>query len=97
MQRAKRRHRCPRHISAAPPPAGLSQAAALPYTAASQVLYLGGASGTSVSHVSDLVGPEGAVYAVEFSHRRCVWLREGAWSRQAGLGQLACSGAGHLL
>ncbi|EIJ89047.1 rRNA 2'-O-methyltransferase fibrillarin [Nematocida parisii] len=35
----------------------------------SKVLYLGAASGTSVSHVSDLVGPEGVVYAVEFSHR----------------------------
>merc|ERR1712142_286951 len=33
------------------------------------VLYLGAASGTSVSHVSDVVGPEGMVYAVEFSHR----------------------------
>ena len=39
-----------------------------------KVLYLGGASGTSVSHVSDIVGPEGTVYAVEFSHRRCAWL-----------------------
>ncbi len=48
-------------------------AAALPPfllpTAGSKLLYLGGASGTSVSHCSDLVGPEGAVYAVEFSHR----------------------------
>lgn len=35
----------------------------------SKVLYLGGASGTTVSHVSDVVGPEGNVYAVEFSHR----------------------------
>jgi rRNA 2'-O-methyltransferase fibrillarin len=34
-----------------------------------KVLYLGAASGTSVSHVADLVGPEGTVYAVEFSHR----------------------------
>jgi rRNA 2'-O-methyltransferase fibrillarin len=34
-----------------------------------KVLYLGAASGTSVSHVSDVVGPEGMVYAVEFSHR----------------------------
>ncbi|BFZ53975.1 Small subunit processome complex component [Savitreella phatthalungensis] len=34
-----------------------------------KVLYLGAASGTSVSHVADLVGPEGLVYAVEFSHR----------------------------
>lgn len=35
----------------------------------SRVLYLGAASGTTVSHVSDLVGPKGVVYAVEFSHR----------------------------
>ncbi|KAI1098245.1 Fibrillarin-domain-containing protein [Jackrogersella minutella] len=35
----------------------------------SKVLYLGAASGTSVSHVSDIVGPTGNVYAVEFSHR----------------------------
>jgi len=35
----------------------------------SKVLYLGAASGTTVSHVSDVVGPEGWVYAVEFSHR----------------------------
>nr|AAF71690.1 fibrillarin [Trypanosoma brucei rhodesiense] len=35
----------------------------------SKVLYLGAASGTTVSHVSDLVGPEGMVYAVEFSNR----------------------------
>lgn len=32
-------------------------------------MYLGGASGTTVSHVSDIVGPTGVVYAVEFSHR----------------------------
>src|SRR3954451_11303942 len=49
----------------------------------SKVLYLGAASGTTVSHVSDVVGPvtllqsffaliltqTGVVYAVEFSHR----------------------------
>ena len=35
----------------------------------STVLYLGAASGTSVSHVADIVGPTGRVYAVEFSHR----------------------------
>lgn len=34
-----------------------------------KVLYLGGASGTTVSHVSDIVGKDGLVYAVEFSHR----------------------------
>lgn len=31
--------------------------------------YLGAANGTTVSHVSDMVGPTGLVYAVEFSHR----------------------------
>lgn len=35
----------------------------------SKVLYLGAAAGTTVSHVSDIVGPSGCVYAVEFSHR----------------------------
>lgn len=35
----------------------------------SKVLYLGAASGTTVSHVADIVGPTGLVYAVEFSHR----------------------------
>jgi rRNA 2'-O-methyltransferase fibrillarin len=34
-----------------------------------KVLYLGAASGTSVSHVADIVGENGVVYAVEFSHR----------------------------
>jgi len=35
----------------------------------SKVLYLGAASGTTCSHVSDIIGPEGILYAVEFSHR----------------------------
>ena len=35
----------------------------------SKVIYLGAASGTTVSHVSDIVGETGVVYAVEFSHR----------------------------
>eukprot|EP00834_Sanchytrium_tribonematis_P002756 NODE_92_length_21543_cov_0.719036.p4 type:complete len:303 gc:universal NODE_92_length_21543_cov_0.719036:18301-19209(+) len=34
-----------------------------------KVLYLGASAGTTVSHVSDIVGPNGIVYAVEFSHR----------------------------
>lgn len=34
-----------------------------------KLLYLGAASGTTVSHCSDLVGPTGCVYAVEFSPR----------------------------
>lgn len=40
-----------------------------PIRPGAKVLYLGAASGTTVSHVSDMVGPEGAVYAVEFSKR----------------------------
>jgi len=42
---------------------------AMPIKPGSKVLYLGGASGTTVSHVFDMIGPEGVVYAVEFSHR----------------------------
>ncbi|KAJ5075811.1 rRNA/tRNA 2'-o-methyltransferase fibrillarin-like protein [Anaeramoeba ignava] len=34
-----------------------------------KLLYLGAASGTTVSHCSDIVGPDGIVYAVEFSKR----------------------------
>jgi len=34
-----------------------------------KLLYLGAASGTSVSHCSDIVGQKGLVFAVEFSHR----------------------------
>jgi len=41
----------------------------MPIKPGAKVLYLGGASGTTVSHVSDMIGPEGVVYAVEFSHR----------------------------
>jgi fibrillarin-like rRNA methylase len=33
------------------------------------VLYIGASAGTTVSHVSDIVGPSGCVYAVEFAHR----------------------------
>jgi fibrillarin-like pre-rRNA processing protein len=34
-----------------------------------KVLYLGAASGTTASHVSDIVGRRGHVYCVEFAHR----------------------------
>lgn len=39
----------------------------MPIQPGSRVLYLGAASGTTVSHVSDIVGKTGIVYAVEFS------------------------------
>jgi fibrillarin-like pre-rRNA processing protein len=41
----------------------------IPIRGKSRVLYLGAASGTTVSHVSDIVGPEGVVYCVEFAQR----------------------------
>lgn len=41
----------------------------VPIKPSSKVLYLGAASGTTVSHVSDIVGNEGFVYCVEFASR----------------------------
>ena len=41
----------------------------MPILPGSKVLYLGAASGTTVSHCSDIVGPEGVIYGVEFSPR----------------------------
>ncbi|MBM1154267.1 fibrillarin-like rRNA/tRNA 2'-O-methyltransferase [archaeon] len=40
-----------------------------PFRLGIRVLYLGAASGTTVSHVSDIVGETGVVYAVEFAQR----------------------------
>jgi len=34
-----------------------------------KILYLGSATGTTPSHLSDIVGPEGIIYSVEFSER----------------------------
>ncbi len=45
---------------------GLKQ---IPIQPKMHVLYLGAASGTTASHVSDLVGQEGIVYCIEFSPR----------------------------
>ena len=41
----------------------------LPIGEGDRVLYLGAASGTTASHVSDIVGEKGIVYCVEFSPR----------------------------
>jgi fibrillarin-like pre-rRNA processing protein len=41
----------------------------VPIASGSKVLYLGAASGTTASHVSDLIGPEGVIYCVEISSR----------------------------
>ncbi len=40
-----------------------------PIKPGSRILYLGAASGTTPSHVSDIVGPKGHVYCVEFAQR----------------------------
>src|SRR5881296_511375 len=45
---------------------GLSK---VPIAPGKKVLYLGAASGTTASHVSDLVGGKGRVYCVEFAQR----------------------------
>ncbi|MCS7095305.1 MAG: fibrillarin-like rRNA/tRNA 2'-O-methyltransferase [Thaumarchaeota archaeon] len=42
---------------------------AVPISPGTRTLYLGAASGTTVSHVSDITGERGAVYAVEYSPR----------------------------
>ncbi|MCS7131964.1 MAG: fibrillarin-like rRNA/tRNA 2'-O-methyltransferase, partial [Hadesarchaea archaeon] len=47
----------------------LREIADLPIIEGAKVLYLGAASGTTASHVSDLVGPKGSVYCVEISSR----------------------------
>jgi len=41
----------------------------LPITVGQKILYLGAGSGTTVSHVSDIVGLKGRIYAVEFAPR----------------------------
>jgi len=41
----------------------------VPIHPGSEVLYLGAASGTTASHVSDIVGAKGLVYCVEFAQR----------------------------
>ena len=40
-----------------------------PFNKGCKVLYLGAASGTTVSHISDIIGDKGEIYAVEFSPR----------------------------
>lgn len=41
----------------------------LPIKQGGKILYLGASTGTTVSHISDIIGKEGAVYALEFSER----------------------------
>ncbi|NAZ32011.1 MAG: fibrillarin-like rRNA/tRNA 2'-O-methyltransferase [Acidilobus sp.] len=41
----------------------------LPVKEGDRILYLGIASGTTASHISDIIGPKGLIYGVEFSPR----------------------------
>lgn len=41
----------------------------VPIKEGGRVLYLGAATGTTASHVADIVGKKGIVYCVEFAHR----------------------------
>jgi fibrillarin-like pre-rRNA processing protein len=50
-----------------------------------KVLYLGAASGTTASHVSDIVGPEGYVYCVEFAARSIRELVENVCAYRANM------------
>ncbi len=60
--------------------AGIVKGAKLPAIGeGSTVLYLGAASGNTVSYISDILGPEGMVFAIEFSPkvtRHLVYLAE---------------------
>ena len=47
----------------------LKKVAIVPLEEGDKVLYLGAATGTTASHVSDIVGDEGKVYCIEFSPR----------------------------
>lgn len=47
----------------------LNGLSAVPIKPGASVLYLGAASGTTASHVSDIVGDRGRVYCVEFAQR----------------------------
>jgi len=40
---------------------------AFPFAPGSKILYLGASTGTTVSHLSDIVGPQGEIFAVEIA------------------------------
>ena len=41
----------------------------LPVKKGSKILYLGASTGTTVSHISDIIGIDGLIYAIEFAER----------------------------
>lgn len=40
-----------------------------PFKSGSKILYLGASTGTTISHLSDIVGKDGEIYAVELAHQ----------------------------
>jgi fibrillarin-like pre-rRNA processing protein len=57
----------------------------IPINPGRKILYLGAASGTTASHVSDIVGEQGAVFAVEFAQRTMRELIEQVCSQRLNL------------
>lgn len=57
----------------------------VPITPSRKVLYLGAASGTTASHVSDIIGERGAVFCVEFAQRTMRELIENVCSNRPNM------------
>jgi fibrillarin-like pre-rRNA processing protein len=57
----------------------------LPVKKSMKVLYLGASTGTTVSHISDIVGPDGTVFAVEPAVRVARELIENVASKRANV------------
>ena len=57
----------------------------LPIIKKSRILYLGASQGITASHVSDMIGPEGVIYAVEHSHETAKKLQEEVTSKRKNI------------
>ena len=57
----------------------------LPISQDSRILYLGAATGTTASHIDDIVGKKGKVYCVEFSQRAVRVLIEQVCSKRKNM------------
>ncbi len=57
----------------------------LPIIEKSRILYLGASQGITVSHVSDMIGTEGIIYAVEHSHETVKKLQEEVTSKRKNI------------
>ena len=57
----------------------------LPIIEKSRILYLGASQGITVSHVSDMIGTEGIIYAVEHSHETAKKLQEEVTSKRKNI------------